>query len=134
MNTTPVTSTDTTHPTPGRVRPRLVAGLAATVALWPVLGAAGLSGLTLAAVVLPVTTVMWIALLGRPPVPRPVLTGMLAGLGYGAALALLAVVLGSGRPPAAVVLGSVWELTWAALLGAGAGVLGSVVQQARRRP
>lgn len=134
MNTTPVTSTDTTDPTPGRVRPRLVTGLAATVALWPVLGAAGLSGLTLAAVVLPVTTVMWIALLGRPPVPRPVLTGMLAGLGYGAALALLAVVLGSGRPPAAVVLGSVWELTWAALLGAGAGVLGSVVQQARRRP
>ncbi|MBO3088081.1 hypothetical protein [Cellulomonas dongxiuzhuiae] len=136
MENMPLTSTSVPHPPPGRVRGRLVVALAATVALWPVLGAAGLSDLTLAAVVLPVTPLTWIAVLGLLDAPRPVLTGTLAGLLYGSVLVALSLALGgAARPAVAVLLGVGWELTWAALLGAGAGLLGGGLQQVRgRRP
>lgn len=136
MENTPLTSTPVSRTPTGRVRGRLVVALAATVALWPVLGAAGLSDLTLAAVVLPVTALTWVAVLGLLDAPRPVLTGTLAGLLYGGVLVALSLVLGGGtRPAAAVLLGVGWELTWAALLGAGAGLLGGGLQQVRgRRP
>ncbi|MCC2320905.1 hypothetical protein [Cellulomonas xiejunii] len=137
MENMPLTSTSVPRAPARRVRGRLVVALAATVALWPALGAVGLSDLTLAAVVLPVTALTWVAVLGLLDAPRPVLTGTLAGLLYGAVLVALSLAFGheEPRPTFVVLFAAGWELTWGALLGAGAGLLGSGVQQLRgRRP
>ncbi|MCM0641577.1 hypothetical protein [Cellulomonas wangsupingiae] len=134
MTNTPLTSPSTTTPR-GSVRWPVVLLLAATVLLWPLLGAAGLDDLALAAVVVPVTALTWVAVLGLRDAPRPVLTGTLAGLLYGGVLVALSVGFGGGfgggRTAGVVLLGAVWELTWGALLGAGAGLLGGGVRQLR---
>ncbi|MCC2315888.1 hypothetical protein [Cellulomonas xiejunii] len=136
MENMPLTSTSVPRAPARRVRGRLVVALAATVALWPALGAVGLSELTLAAVVLPVTALTWVAVLGLLDAPRAVLTGTLAGLLYGAVLVALSLAFGhEPRPTLVMLFAAGWELTWGALLGAGAGLLGSGVQQLRgRRP
>jgi len=131
--------TNSSLTTPSTTTPRrplrwpVVVGLAATVALWPLLGAAGLDDLALAAVVLPVTALAWIGVLGLLDAPRPVLTGTLAGLAYGAVLTALSVGFAGDRGAGVVLLGAAWELTWCTLLGAGAGLLGSGLHQVRGR-
>ena len=136
MENMPLTSPSVPRAPARRVRGRLVVVLAATVTLWPVLGAVGLSELALAAVVLPLTALTWVAVLGLLDAPRPVLTGTLAGLLYGAVLVALSLAFGrESRPTSVVLFAAGWELTWCALLGAGAGLLGGGVQQLRgRRP
>ena len=134
MTNTPLTSPSTTTPR-GSVRWPVVLLLAATVLLWPLVGVTGLDDLALAAVVVPVTALVWVALLGLRDAPRPVLTGTLAGLLYGGVLVALSFAFGGGfgggHTPGAVLLGAAWELASGALLGAGAGLLGSGVRQLR---
>lgn len=127
----PTTVTSTSAP---RLRWRTVLGLAATVLLWPLVGTTGRDGPVLALTVLAVTAAVWVGVLGLLDVPRPLATGTWAGLLYGAALVTLSVVVGgrgAGVSAPVVALGALWELTWAALLGAGAGLLGRGVQQLR---
>ncbi len=136
MENTPLTSQSVPAAARPRVRGRVIAALAATVLLWPALGITNLPEPVLAAIVLPVTVAVWVAVLGLRDTPRPVLTGTLAGLVYGAVLTTLSVTLGAAdRPPALLVVAGVYELAWVTLLGAGAGLLGSGLQQVRgRRP
>ncbi|MFS0703175.1 hypothetical protein AB6N23_01500 [Cellulomonas sp. 179-A 9B4 NHS] len=126
METTPLTRTS--------VRWRAVLCLAATVLLWPLVGTTGRDGPVLAVLVLGVTAAVWVAVLGLLDVPRPLATGTWAGLLYGAALVAVSVLVGgrgAGQGVVLVAVGALWELTWATLLGAGAGLLGRAVRQLR---
>ncbi|QCB92562.1 hypothetical protein [Cellulomonas shaoxiangyii] len=115
------------------VRWRTVLGLAATVLAWPLVGVTGWDGAAFAAVVFAATAVTWVAVLGLRAVPRPVRTGTLAGLLYGASLVTVSTLVGGGTgfTPGMVALATVWEMAWAALLGAGAGLLGRALAQWR---
>ncbi|SFJ71706.1 hypothetical protein [Cellulomonas sp. KH9] len=134
MENTPLTSRSVPLTARRRVRGRVVAALAATVLLWPALAVTHMPEPGLAAVVLSVTLVVWVAVLGLRDTPRPVLTGTLAGLAYGAVLAAVSVVSGAAHlSPALLVVAGVFELTWVTLLGAGTGLLGSGLQRTRGR-
>ena len=118
------------------VRRRVVAALAATVLLFPAVGVTNVPDPVVPAIVLPVTVAVWVAVLGLRDIPRPVLTGTLAGLAYGAVLMVVSVVSAAGEvSPGMLAVAVVFEVGWLTLLGAGLGLLGSGLQQIRgRRP
>ncbi|MBO0923464.1 hypothetical protein J1G44_03095 [Cellulomonas sp. zg-ZUI199] len=136
MENTPMTSQSVPLTARRRVRGRVVAALAATVLLFPAIGVTNAPDQVVPAIVLPVTVAIWVAVLGLRDIPRPVLTGTLAGLAYGAVLMTVSLVSGAGEvSPGLHAVAAVFEIGWSTLLGTGLGLLGSGLQQIRgRRP
>ncbi|MBP2371909.1 hypothetical protein [Pseudonocardia parietis] len=109
----------------------LILGMSALALLWPLSGLTGIggTGAPRAFVIIGITLAVWIGVVGFGRLPRPVLTLVLTGLGYGLVSHLLGVALGGITLDWTLVPGLLMNILWGLIAGA----IAAAVQRARGR-